>query len=345
MSPVRSFLSAPLAAALACVMAACSGGTASLPASPAASTPAPLPTPRATHGQTASGQPSAAAHDPIRIPLSGAAPDAIFLVGDTAWVLAGEGGTLLEVDLEGRRERRSIDVGFGSTHLAMPAPGVVAIARFDSSGSGTFLPIVDLGTGTVDASVQTGALGGLAQGDGGIVWALEKADRLLQVDTVTRRIVGSVAVDIGQDVHTEVQWGAGAAWVGSDGTPVLRVGGDLSMEATIPVDTGLPFLVRDGSVWGAGPAQLWAIDAASNQVARTIPLENVSEILALDVSAGEAWLAVRHPGQVGAVLRLDLSSDAVTGEYPVSLPSAVRIAADRVWVASYLTNELLGFAR
>jgi len=33
------------------------------------------------------------------------------------------------------------------------------------------------------------------------------------------------------------------------------------------------------------------------------------------------------------------------GEFPVSLPAAVRIAGNRAWIASYLTNELLGFAR
>jgi hypothetical protein len=45
------------------------------------------------------------------------------------------------------------------------------------------------------------------------------------------------------------------------------------------------------------------------------------------------------------VLRLDLRSAAVVAEYPVSLPAAVRIGPDRAWVASYLENELVGFAR
>jgi outer membrane protein assembly factor BamB len=72
---------------------------------------------------------------------------------------------------------------------------------------------------------------------------------------------------------------------------------------------------------------------------------DVSEILAMDIDGDDAWIAVRRPGQVGEVIRLDLRDGRVLGEYPVSLPAAVRIASDRVWVASYLTNELLGFAR
>jgi len=35
----------------------------------------------------------------------------------------------------------------------------------------------------------------------------------------------------------------------------------------------------------------------------------------------------------------------VTEEFPVSLPSAVRIADDRVWVTDYDTNEVVGFER
>ena len=347
MCGVRSFLSAPLAAALAGVMAACSGGGASPPPSLATARPsstAPPSTIQPSLGASTPAPPTDAAEAPIRIPLSGAAPDAIALDGKTAWVLAGEGGTLMEVDLAVRREVRSIDVGFGATHLALPTSGVAVVARFDSSDSGSFLPVVDLASGAVDG-IQTRALGGLARGERGVVWALEQAGTLLQVDVAKRAVAGHVSVAIGQNVHTEVQWGAAAAWVGSDGTPVLRIGGDLELEATIPVDTGLPFLVRDGLVWGAGPEQVWAIDATSNRVVRRVPLTNVFEVLAIDVEGDEAWLAIRHPGPVGAVLRLDLASGAVLEEHRISLPSAVKIAADRAWVASYLTNELVGFER
>lgn len=59
----------------------------------------------------------------------------------------------------------------------------------------------------------------------------------------------------------------------------------------------------------------------------------------------EAWLAVRRTGRVGAALRLDLASGTVAAEHSVSLPAAVRIGPERAWVASYLTNELIGFAR
>ncbi len=281
----------------------------------------------------------------MRIPLSGAAPDAIVIDGETAWVLTGEGGTLLEVDLEAGREVQAIEVGFGATHLALPLPGVAAIGRFDDSGTGGYTVLVDLAASTV-RPVATGEVGALDAGEDGVVWVLEKADRLVKLDAATGEIVGSTEIHVGENVHVEVRWAAGAAWVGSDGLPLVRVdGADLADQATIEVDQGIPFLSADGRLWGAGPSQLWALDPTTSEITQRIALDNLIEILALDITGEEAWIAARRPGHVGTVLRLDLATGEVVDEVSVDLPAAIRIGPDRIWVASYSTNELLGFAR
>jgi hypothetical protein len=316
-----------------------------MPTAGSTTSPAATSTAASTAGVSPSARATAGA--PVRIPLSGAAPAAIVLDGETAWVLTGEGGTLIEVDLAAAREVRAIEVGFGATHLAAAADGVMAVGRFDDSGSGAYCLLVDVAAGTV-RPVETGELGALTAGSDGDVWALEKAGQLVRVDVGTAKVTGRTAAQVGENVHVEVQWGAGTAWVGSDGLPVVRFAPDnLGGPRTIEVDTGIPFRFEGGLMWGAGPTQLWAIDPATNQVKRRIPLANLIEILALDVDSagGEAWLAVRHPGYVGAVLRLDLESGLVVEEHAVELPAAVRIGPDRVWVASYLSDELLGFER
>ena len=323
-------------------MAACAPGSPS-PVRPSASSGIPT----APSGSAGASGPATTpgAAEPIRIPLSGAAPDAILLDGTRAWVLTGEGGTLLEVDLAARREVRAIEIGFGPTHLGMPDAGLIAVARFDDSSLGAYLALVDLASGRV-TGVETRELGALAAGDDGVAWALEKADRLLKVDTRSGEVVGDVAVDVGEEVHVEVQWAAGSAWVGSDATPTVRIAGDdLAIQATIEVPGGIPFVVRDGLVWGGGPASVWAIDPATNAIAREVPLGDVIEILGMDVDGDEGWLAVRRGGRAGRVLRLDLASGRVLEEHRVELPAAVRLAPDRAWVASYLSNELLGFPR
>jgi hypothetical protein len=63
------------------------------------------------------------------------------------------------------------------------------------------------------------------------------------------------------------------------------------------------------------------------------------------VDGDEAWIAARQPGRVGTVIRLDLATGNVTGDWPVSLPSAVEISTDWVWVTSYETDELVGIRR
>ena len=306
----------------------------------------PVATDRASAVQPApSAGASAEAPEPIRIPLSGAAPDAIVLDTGTAWVLAGEGGTLMQIDLAERREVDAVEVGFGATHIARPGPDIAAIGRFDNSSTGAYCLLVDLSTGDL-RRVTTGELGGLAAGDAGEVWALEKGDRLVRIDVATASVFDSTELDVGENVHVEVQWGAGSAWVGSDGLPVTRVDGeDLQARTTIEVPTGIPFLFHGGLMWGAGPTELWAIDPSTNTIARHVPLANVSEILALDIDGDDAWLAVRRGGGVGAVLRLDLATGEPVDEFAVSLPAAVRLDDEHAWVASYLTNELIGFER
>jgi hypothetical protein len=348
MVELRRSRSIPAMAGLCLAVVGCGGPAASTSQPPLASTATPhaastAPDSTPTRAPAASAKPVAG--EPIRIALSGAAPDAVALDGDTAWVLSGEGGTLMEVDIVAGREVRAIDVGFGATHLALPIPGVAAVGRFDDSGTGSYLVFVDLATGRTTGAA-TNELGAMAGGETGMVWALEKDGRLVKVDAETRTVIDTAAIEVGQNVHVEVQWGAGSAWVGSDGLPVVRIADDdLADRETIQVPTGIPFLFEHGLMWGAGPTELWAIDPATNGISKHVPLENLIEILALDIDGDDAWIAARRPGHVGTLLRLDLASGAVVDEFPVSLPSAVRIGPERVWVASYLTNELLGFAR
>ena len=57
------------------------------------------------------------------------------------------------------------------------------------------------------------------------------------------------------------------------------------------------------------------------------------------IEGDEAWLAVRRPGTLGRVLRLDLPAGDVVDEFEVDLPAAVKLGPDRAWVASYLDER------
>lgn len=267
------------------------------------------------------------------------------IAGATAWVVTTDSGHLISLDLGGRRETAAIEVGSGGTHVAVGDGGSVFVGRYDTGGRGEHLVVVEAASGTV-GGVATGSLGGLAQGEAGAVWALEKAGRVLHVDAANR-IVGRANVVVDANEHMELVTGAGARWVSSDGTPVRRIAADASVVATIETGGGIPLAFAGGLVWGARPDELWAIDPATDTITRRVALVDLIEILALDVAAdgSEAWIAARRAGRIGTVVRLELPSGRVLAEHPVSLPAAVELASDRAWVTNYDTNEVLGFAR
>ena len=295
-------------------------------------------------GDVAAAEPSASPAAPVRIALSGAGPIGIDIADGIAWVVGSDSGDVEGVDLAAGTSSQLIPVGSVPTHVVADETGV-AVSRIDPAGILGPLVLIRPGWREI-ASVATGPLGGIAEGEPGTVWALTKAGEVLLVDTAAGEVVGRVAVDVDDAEHMEPVSGAGSLWVASDSLPVQRVTGpDLAVSATIETGGGIPLVFADGLVWGARPDAVWAIDPSVDQVTRTIPLEGLMEIMAMDVADGEAWIAARRPGYVGTVLQVDLATGDVLAEYPVSLPAGVRIADDRAWVTSYETNELLGFPR
>src|SRR5204862_294200 len=110
--------------------------------------------------------------------------------------------------------------------------------------------------------------------------------------------------------------------------------GDLSAVDTVAGrETGSIHFGGLGShvIRGARPDAIWALDPKTNRLVRTIPLDDVSEILAMDIDGTDAWIGARRDG-TGYVLRIDLSDGHLVGHHLRPLPAAIRILGDRVWV-------------
>jgi hypothetical protein len=260
------------------------------------------------------------------------------------WVVATDSGHLISLDMATATETAAIDIGAGGSSVVIGDDGTAYVSRYDTGSTGEGILVVK-GRDHAVSGIATMALGGLAAGEAGTVWALEKAGNVLHVDPAARRILDRVAVAVDTNEHMEIVAGAGARWVSSDHTPVRRIAADATVAAVIETGGGIPLDFAAGLVWGARADELWAIDPRRNEVTRHVALEDVAEILALDVEGDEAWLAVRRPGRVGAVVRLELPGGRVVAGHAVSLPAAVELAADRAWVTDYDTSEVLGFAR
>jgi hypothetical protein len=293
---------------------------------------------------TGSARPSSTADAPVRLRLSGRGPIGMAIADGVGWVVATDSGHLISLDMATATETAAIDIGAGGSSVVIGDDGTAYVSRYDTGSTGEGILVVK-GRDHAVSGIATMALGGLAAGEAGTVWALEKAGNVLHVDPAARRILDRVAVAVDTNEHMEIVAGAGARWVSSDHTPVRRIAADATVAAVIETGGGIPLDFADGLVWGARADELWAIDPRRNEVTRHVALEDVAEILALDVEGDEAWLAVRRPGRVGAVVRLELPGGRVVAGHAVSLPAAVELAADRAWVTDYDTSEVLGFAR
>ena len=218
---------------------------------------------------------------------------------------------------------RSIPIGAGGQQVIVADDGTIYVGRYATDAAGQHILEVDPSSGTT-IGLAIGPIGGLAL-DGAALWALQKTGEVALIDARERQVTSSVTVQVDQDAHMDAVAGDGSVWVSGDRTPVHRISApDSTIEADIVTGGGIPLDAAGGLVWGARPDQLWAIDPSSNSVTRTVALENVDEILALDidVEADEAWIAVRRPGRVGAVIAVDLTSGDVIAESAVSLPAA-----------------------
>jgi hypothetical protein len=343
MRPVRELAPLIVVPSLALIVAGCSATPASVPPSFAPSSTA-VATASPSPAATASPAPSAG--DVIHLALDGDGPLGIELTGDRAWVVLTDSGGLAEVDLASRQVIRTIDIGPGGQQVTVADDGLVYVGLYATNASGGSILQVDPSSESV-TGIELGPVGGLGI-DGDRLWALEQTGTVSRLDRADGRVTGSIAVHVDQDAHMDLVAADGSAWVSGDRTPVHRIGGtDPTVEADIETGGGIPLAYEGGLVWGARPDEVWAIDPDSNEATRRVALDGVDEILAmaLDVDAGEAWLAVRTPGRVGAVIAVDLESGAVLSDTPVSLPAGIRLTPDRAWVTDYDRDELVGIPR
>ena len=323
---------------LAVLVAACAAPNPSASPSPAPST-IPLATASAAPSSPA---PSVNPGPDTRIALSGSGPIGLDVADGRAWVGLVDSGHVSEVDLAAGREVNSIAVGFGVSHVVIGDDAVYG-SRIDDAG-GNSLVIVDPASGDV-TGIQLGPLESVSV-DGAVVWVLQRDGTVRIIDAATGAVRASASVHLDADAHSEAVPGGGALWVSGDRTPVHRIDATTAeVGPDIETGGGIPLAFDRGLVWGARPDEAWAIDAAAGTVSRHVPLDGLAEILAMDVNGDDAWIAARKPGRIGVVVRIDLATGSVAGEFGVSLPAGVVIDADRVWVTSYDTNKLLGYRR
>jgi len=256
----------------------------------------------------------------------------------SVWAIAFQAGAMSKVDPATNAVTQSVPLPHAASALA--TGDAIWVAGYGGGPADSALYRVDP-AGRVVATVDAGEVCcDLSAGDGG-VWVVDPRGAVQRVDTATNTVSQRFEVTLDRNAHINAVYGAGSVWVSSDTTALTRIDARTGARTTIDVGGGVPFLFRDGLVWGASPSRLWAIQAGTGTVARTVDLANSTEVLSLEVGLGAIWVGIRRPGRVGAVLKLDADTGRVRAETrAIRIPARMAIGFGSVWVTDSASSSL-----
>ena len=193
---------------LAGSLAACSATSPSGDPSPGAASPASPPSASPTRPSPAidpTPPPSAAPPSPSaqaaaqRIEIPGG-PLGLDIADGHAWVVATDGGQLVDVDLA-TGATTPMEVGSSANWVKVLDDGRLVISRYGTAPGRATLEIIDPADGTVTPVAQDPI--DALDVDGGTIWAFEKGGTVLRVDP-DGRIVGQAEVEITENEHIDL---------------------------------------------------------------------------------------------------------------------------------------------
>lgn len=244
------------------------------------------------------------------------------------WAVSFETSTLVKIDPAMNAVLDVVDIE-GSAASALAVGRDIWIAGYGSAAN-TNLYRVDAASATLTARYGVGELCcDLSTGDG-FLWAIDPTGFLLQVDATTGELVQRIAITIDRNAHTNVVYADGFVWFASDTTPLSRLDPTAKTVAVVDVG-GVPFLARDGLLWGASPIEVWAVDSSGSVVERVQLIDSI-EVMSLELTATDLWVGIRHPGHVGAVLQIDRATGNVLNEFAIDIPARMIAAFGSLWV-------------
>lgn len=262
-------------------------------------------------------------------------------VDDTAvWAVAYQAGSLSKVDPVTQKVVQTVRLDRPAASVLTTA-GAVWVASYGGGPADSRLYRLDPATAAVIATVDPGEVCCDLTEGGGAVWAVDPRGSVVGLDPATNAITRRFPVTVDRNAHTNVVYAGGALWVSSDTTKLFRVDPVTGATTGFDVGGGVPFLARDGLVWGAAPTEVWTVDEKSGAVTRRIPLTNSIEVISLEIGFGSVWVGIRRPGRVGAVLRLDQASGRPLAELrEIDIPARIAIGFGSVWVTDSGTSSL-----
>ena len=260
-------------------------------------------------------------------------------VDDTSvWAVSFDNSTIAKVDPATNIVSDVVDIE-GSGASALAGGPHVWVAGYGPP-AGTNLYRIDAATAMMTARYGVGELCCDLSTGGGSLWAVNPSGFLLQVDSSTGDLVQQVPITIDRNAHTNAVYSQGYVWFASDTTSLSRLDPATGAIDSFDVGGGVPFVSRDGLLWGASAHEVWAV-GADGVVAERLPLADSIEVLSLEVVGPDLWVGIRHPGRVGAVLRIKRSTEVVRQEFDdVDIPARMVVGFGSLWITDSGSSNL-----
>jgi DNA-binding beta-propeller fold protein YncE len=266
------------------------------------------------------------------IDLGGEEAYGLALSDKYVWAVSYQAGTVSQVDPATGAVLKSTGSGVA---VLLAVDGTLWAAGYDGT-----LVRIDPDTGSVAATLSLGEICCDLTAGGGAIWAVDPGGAVLRIDPAMNR-VRRHPVRVDRNRHTNAVYAGDSIWVSSDNTDLMRMDPGTGTIKRIDVGGGVPFLARDGMLWGAATDRLWVVDTRTGKVARRIPLTDSAEVLSLGLGFDAIWVGIRHPGRVGAVLKLDAASGKQVSEVPVDIPARIETGFGSVWVTDSGSRSLV----
>jgi streptogramin lyase len=258
--------------------------------------------------------------------------EALGLAADSGhvWAVAFESSSLVSVDPTTNQVSATVDLDDGAAS-ALAVDEQIWVVAYAMAG-GSSLTRVDGHTAEVAGTFPTDELCCDLSSDDRGLWAIDPNGAALRFDLETGELIDRYDIDVDRNVHVNGVHAGDAYWYASDTTQLSRLDPATGTIDAFVVGGGVPFLARDGLLWGATATDVWAVDDATGQVVETIAVPDSIEVISMEVTADDVFVGMRHPGRRGAVLQLDRATGAEIAEIDVDIPARIVIAFGSVWV-------------
>jgi streptogramin lyase len=255
---------------------------------------------------------------------------------NSVWAVSYEAGTLSRIDPATNSVAASARLGPAAASVLTNGDDVW-VAGYDG-----VIYRIDPTTAKATTTAKVGeACCDLSFGNG-LLWVVDPSGSVKGLSPQTNTVEAEFAVDVDRQAHTNAVFAGGFVWASSDSTALFRIDPSTGQVDQFDIGGGVPFVARDGLLWGATSKALWAIDEQTGDVIKRVDLQRSIEVLSLDVGTSTLWVGIRHPGRVGAVQHIDIASGAVLDEFTdVDIPARIVLAFDSVWVTESAGNEVV----